>query len=583
MTIFLRSLPRPTALRSIAARFITVALAGSALLLCASPAGAHVTKIVTKAGTVEAGVQPRNGTTYLDGILEAGVRPVEPTSKTLETFGEEITTPASFANPLGDPVVHGSNVYVIYWDPADAYHADWQEVIDTFVQGVGLASGTRDNIFAVDTQYTDLTDKPAEYNFNYRGSYTDTHAYPTGEYNCTDPAPISVSEAQKTGPLTCVTDAQIQTELQRFIAEQKLPTGMNTIYYLLTPPGATVCLDSGTATGHCSDYAATKQEEKTPELLSENESYTHSFCSYHSAINPGAPATGSSSTVLYGVVPWTAGYLADGQIKTSHLIRKAYDCQDGAFDPSAKVLEEREHAKEETKAEKEVMLNGTLEEKSALKRARALEGPRQQEPNWGRCPSGDGDCDTGLADLIINQIAVEQQNIVTNPLLNAWQDSGGNEATDECRNFFAPTLGGASAASEETGAGSLFNQTFNLHDYYINDAFNYAALRMNYPGVPCVGGVNLAPHFTAPNPVSTGQIVGFDGMESDIMLDSAVKYSPTGKVEPNYATYSWNFGTTPRSSPVSHLAPRRVKRPGRARVRRASSTHSSTAASTTSP
>ena len=61
--------------------------------------------------------------------------------------------------------------------------------------------------------------------------------------------------------------------------------------------------------------------------------------------------------------------------------------------------------------------------------------------------------------MIINQIAVEQQNTVTDPLLNAWQDASGNEATDECRDFFAPVLGGSVTANEETDAGTLFNQS----------------------------------------------------------------------------------------------------------------------------
>ena len=71
------------------------------------------------------------------------------------------------------------------------------------------------------------------------------------------------------------------------------------------------------------------------------------------------------------------------------------------------------------------------------------------------CPSSDGTCDLGLADLIINQIATEQQNIVTDPLLNAWQDPTGHEATDECRNFFAPTLGGTVTAKEGTFGGNV--------------------------------------------------------------------------------------------------------------------------------
>ena len=43
----------------------------------------------------------------------------------------------------------------------------------------------------------------------------------------------------------------------------------------------------------------------------------------------------------------------------------------------------------------------------------------------------------GLADVIVSQIGVEQQNIVTDPLLNAWKDTAATRSTDECRDFFA--------------------------------------------------------------------------------------------------------------------------------------------------
>ena len=139
-----------------------------------------------------------------------------------------------------------------------------------------------------------------------------------------------------------------------------------------------------------------------------------------------------------------------------------------------------------------------------------------QEPNRVPCPSHDGFCDAGLADLIVNQIAIEQQNTVTNPLLNAWQDVAKNESTDECRNFFAPSLGGSSAPSPSSGVGNLFNQALGEHNYYLQTAFNLAALKLNYPGVPCLPGIGLQPKFTAPNTVNAGDIVGFDGMESTI-------------------------------------------------------------------
>ncbi len=97
-------------------------------------------------------------------------------------------------------------------------------------------------------------------------------------------------------------------------------------------------------------------------------------------------------------------------------------------------------------------------------------------------------------------------------------------------------------ANELTFAGTLSNQSFAGANAYINDAFNLAAGRLPYPGVACMNGIDLVPHFTAPNPVNTGELVGFDGMESDITLNDDIGYSKTGVEEPKYATYKWNFG-----------------------------------------
>ena len=61
--------------------------------------------------------------------------------------------------------------------------------------------------------------------------------------------------------------------------------------------------------------------------------------------------------------------------------------------------------------------------------------------------------------------------------------------------------------------------------------------------MPCLTGVDLVPQFTAPNPVNTGEIVGFDGMESDISLNADTELSPRPATpQPTYATYTWNFG-----------------------------------------
>jgi hypothetical protein len=595
---FTRSLSQLAALSSAVSRRLTLALASMAtlsvaLLLTAAPAGAIVETVPTGSGPekVEVGLQPPST------ALHVGA----------EVNGEE---PKKFANPSGAPVVTTNKTYAIYWDPTDNYHGDWQGVIDTFFENMGASSGSLASVYAVDAQYTDAANQHADYASTFQGAYTDTDPYPLSG-KCTDPHPLVGNNYPWDEPaaITCITNAQIETELKLFIADHKLQTGMGTIFYLLTPPGVTVCLDKGGPEGHCSDFNGNvnevlkyEEERKTyPERLAKYEkentsypgrlekyqenkaedaknkvndteteptkpvepttpieppgypAYEKSFCSYHSDINPGNPANGGPGTILYAAVPWIVGGLADGHLPPSAQT-PAYDCQDGGFDPSSKPVEEPEKAKEKSSKEETEFNEKDQEDKTVQEKAEVLAGPHQQEPNQVPCPSPDGYCDTGLADLIITQIGSEQQNIVTDPLLNGWQQQTPalrNEATDECRNWFAigalggsftgEPPGGSVGANPETFAGTLSNQTFGTGSYYLNDAFNLAALNLPYPGIPCLSGIHLEPKFTAPNPVNSGEIVGFNGMESDITLNEGTAY--TGTIpKKTYATYTWNFG-----------------------------------------
>ncbi len=516
-----RRVPPPQKLALSGTLMLLVSL-GAMLALFASPALAVVSEV--------------EGHSY-------GVTPREVELAAPNEEGEK-----NFANPEGRAVVQSSNVYVIYWDPTKYdYHGDWQHVIDNFLNNVGAESGALSNVFALDSQYVDKTDHRAGYSITYRGSYADTDAYP--KTGCTEPAPFNGSRSIATA---CLTDTEIQAELKSFISDHTLQAGMKAIFYVLTPPGVTVCLDGGGPTGHCSAYEA-----------SSPTSYEHSFCSYHGDINPTGALEGDSSTVLYAVVPWIAGGLGDGDLQQEN---NAYPCQDGGWDP-AEEGEIKEKVKEksvsEEKAEQEAFNNMDQQEKEKYEEKKRLEGPHQQEPNQaGRSP--DGYYDTGLADLIVNQIAIEQQNVTTNPLLDGWQGKVEEEVSgvkvkkslelmDLCRNFFEIKSGGSVETQERTDAGTLYNQTIGEDNYYLNDTFNLAARELDYPGIPCLSGASLVPQFTAPNGVNTSELVGFDGMESNISLNDGVNFSSTGEPKLTYATFTWNFGDG--SAPISGFAP----------------------------
>jgi hypothetical protein len=509
--------PSGFGLGAIAAAGLGIALLVT-LVLAAAPAGA----VVTEAGPVKVGLQPRIENAYV-----------------------ESRQPSNFANPAGNPVLHSMNTFVIYWDPTDHYHGDWQNFIDAYMQHAAAASGSLESVFAVAQQYTDRSNAPATYKQTFKGAYTDSKPYPGS--GCTDPEPFLV--ADRIGPevagkhtSVCLTSEQIQEEVESFVKAHSLPTGLGDVYFLLTPPGATVCLDAGGALGHCSDYEAGNEE-----------SYAHSFCSYHADINPGGPPAGSASTILYAAIPWTAGGYGDPLLNELDR-RPGWECQDGGINPAGKHGYELEKLKERNKEEQEAFEKLSPEEQQEAELEAVAEGPHAEEPNQQSCPTVyDGGCDTGLSDLVISQIGLEQVNTITDPLLNGWQDPAHNENTDECRFRYGLVHGGGVTAVLESLAGTLFDQVLSNGKYYLNDTFNLAAFQLPYPGAGCLNHANLAPEFTAPTPVNAGETVGFDGMESNIALNAATGYDSKGAPTQNYATYSWNFGDG--SAAVTGFAP----------------------------
>jgi hypothetical protein len=449
-------------------------------------------------------------TALLAAPAGAVVTEVEGTQVGLQPRTANLVTPSgTFSNTNGNPVVNGASVYLVYWDPGAWFHHEWVTKIDQFAQQLGAGSGESGTIFSALSQYRDRTNAQAKYNFVFKGAYSDTAPYPAAK--CTDPAPLEF------GQITCLTDAQLREQLESFIASRSTPKGMNAIYYVLTPPGVAVCL--GEAAGHCSDFSLS--EEEIEEGTRNSASYKNSFCSYHGAINPGKAATGDANTILYGAIPWTAGYeghpwdFFPGKSSEGW----AYDCQDGGWNPE-----------------------GHGEVKEVVKTS-LLEGPHIQEPNQ-EGGGEEGDYAPALSDVIAGQIAEEQANIVTDPLLTSWHNlSTGREATDECRNVFASTaapssIKGSAVADPKTEAGSLSNEAIGGGLYYVNNVINVGALHYS----ECVGGVGLVPRFTSPTPVNSNELVDFDGMESTVSEFKGSTFGASGPPTTTYATFSWNFG-----------------------------------------
>jgi hypothetical protein len=172
----------------------------------------------------------------------------------------------------GGRVLHSNRTHVIFWEPVGsglAYDPGYESLVETFLTDVAADSHKTTNVYSLSGQYTDRTGRAA-YDSDYGGSVVATDALPAN--GCTEPA--------MTGPgwTVCLTDAQLEIEIEHVIAQNNLPTTSHDIYFLVTPNGFGSCTDAGSAScalgGSVSGY-----------------------CGYHSETDSGA---------LYAIIPYNA-------------------------------------------------------------------------------------------------------------------------------------------------------------------------------------------------------------------------------------------------------------------------------------
>ncbi len=400
------------------------------------------------------------------------------------------------------PVIHSSDSYAIYWDPYEFYNPEWMRVIDKYFRDVGSASGGSGNVFALNAQYgeTGYNTQPAASagakeahaanQSTFRGAYTDTDPYPPAGEDCTESSEV-----------VCLTDQSIKTELQKVISSGELPGTTGTVpgaastpvYYMLTPPGVTVC--AGTpAPNTCSNSLALEHEVKEIKEAKITHPAETGICGYHSTINPGG-----ASPIVYAVQPWVAGYAgyfveSESPLKTAGTSADVLACQDN----------------------------------------KALDEPNQQPTLNPFAQYG-----SGLADVIVGDLADEQSNIVVDPLLNGWyqnaptEEHGYPEQGDMCQWNFD----GMSTTPNEgpTHANSESDEEINGGSYFLHWAFNSSGLVTGQGTAGCWQGASLEPHITAPTPVNVGDVIGLNGDESTITLDAAPADLRVGKEETRLA------------------------------------------------
>jgi hypothetical protein len=256
----------------------------------------------------------------------------------------------------GGSIMQRAELYAIFWIPAALQNGGPTALSVPYqnLQRRLLADYTANGIDNNNTQYYQIVGSTTTYIQNAAGGLTNGLA---GSFVDTSPYPASGCFDSAT-PGNCITDAQIQAEIQRVMALLGWTGGPNKMFLLYTSSGEGSCFDSGGTS--CA--------------------YTQ-YCAYHSFI-------GTSPPIIYANMPW-------GQLNV---------CWAGQPSPS------------------------------------------------GHVPA---DAETSIASHEITEA-------ITDPFLNAWFDSSGNEIGDLCAYNY-----GANGWD-----GGLANQQWNGNFYEVQQEFD---------------------------------------------------------------------------------------------------------------
>lgn len=189
----------------------------------------------------------------------------------------------------GGPVLHASHTHVIFWQPSGSglkFDPGYLPLVERFLGDVGADSHRTSNVFGLTGQYTDYTGKHAAYASRYGGAVLDTDRLPAN--GCVEP-PV-------TGPgwTVCLTDRQLQDELEHVVRVHRLPAGPTDVYFLVTPRGFGSCFGAAPTSG-CALGGS-----------------RGGYCGYHGVTNDGL--------LLYAVIPFNAvaGHCQSGNPRPNH-------------------------------------------------------------------------------------------------------------------------------------------------------------------------------------------------------------------------------------------------------------------------
>ncbi len=163
-----------------------------------------------------------------------------------------VTRPETAVTPREPAVFHGGTVmrdvriHTVFWAPSGyafsgspgAGALGYEPLMQRFLTDAAHDSGATGNVFSVLGQYGD-TSGPGGYALSYNAAadaIDDTTPYPTAAHQCASPA----------GVATCVTDLEVEQELDRVIAvRDPAGRGLHDLWLIFLPANVDECISPG--------------------------------------------------------------------------------------------------------------------------------------------------------------------------------------------------------------------------------------------------------------------------------------------------------------------------------------------------
>jgi hypothetical protein len=197
------------------------------------------------------------------GAQAAGSNPAGKIRGIVPAHGQRAPLASTTGNLLyhNGPVMHTNAVYAIYWIPAGySVQSGYQSVINSYFSNVAAASGSSTNVYWSDTQYYDTVNGNILYSSSFKGAIADSDTFPAS--GCRDRY-TSV----------CLTDAQLQSEIQHVVTVNGLPTGLGTEYFLFTPKNVGSCAGRQCAYSYYCAYHSNFTASNGNQILYANMPY----------------------------------------------------------------------------------------------------------------------------------------------------------------------------------------------------------------------------------------------------------------------------------------------------------------------